>query len=153
LRWNTIYKKILVGVDESEDAIRAAKKALEYQKPNNAEVVVFHSVVHKLSEVNPSFIPNDSAGITYTIHQDFVNAGKEVLKKVEEMFKEGNGTVETRMIYDKEPQSYIIEAVEKEGFDLVVLGVSGKHSKLKRMIGTIPGKVINDASCDVLVVR
>ncbi len=43
---------------------------------------------------------------------------------------------------------------EEENFDLVILGCRGKHSKLKRtFLGTIPDKVINNAPCDVLIVR
>ena len=149
-----MYKKILVGVDDSEDALRAAKRALEYQKPNNAEVVVFHSVVHKLSEFSPTFAgAAPDASISYTIHNDYVKAGDKLLKDIKKLFEDENGTVETRLIFDQEPQDYIIKTVEDEGFDLVILGVNGKHSKIKRVIGTIPGKVINDASSDVLVIR
>ncbi|MFW9897161.1 MAG: universal stress protein, partial [Candidatus Thorarchaeota archaeon] len=37
-----MYKKILIGVDNSEDAARVIKRAIKTQKSDNNEVVVFH---------------------------------------------------------------------------------------------------------------
>ncbi len=48
----------------------------------------------------------------------------------------------------------MLEAIEKEGFDLVVLGCEGYHSKLRRILSDkIPDKVLNKAPADILIVR
>ncbi|MFX1573662.1 MAG: universal stress protein [Promethearchaeota archaeon] len=151
-----MYKKILVGVDESQDAMDAVKKALELEKGENSEIVVFHSVVHNLAEVSPSFslVGPSNASVSLIIHEDNVNQGKKTLKEVERLFKDANLAVETRLIFDIPPEDYIKNKIEEEKFDLVILGCKGKHSKLKRvLLGTIPTKVINSADCDVLIVR
>lgn len=44
--------------------------------------------------------------------------------------------------------------VEEENFDLVVLGDQGQHSKLERIfLGTVAEGIVNNAQCDVLIVR
>ena len=145
-----------MGVNDSQDSIDAVKRAIQFQKVDGSEVVVFHSVIHHLSEVNPSFnFPSTASGtVSYMVHESYIETGKDILKKVEDLFKEANQKVETRLIFDIIPDNYIKKAVEEEKFDLVILGCIGDHSKLKRtFLDTIPDKVLNEAPCDVLVVR
>jgi len=127
--------------------MRAANRVIEIQKNFGGEVVVFHSVLHNLSKKSPQ-IDSDS------ISKENNHEGKEILKKVEELFKKANLSAETRLIFDIQPAEYIKKVVEKEGFNLVVLGSKGKHKKFRRaLLGSIPSKVTNNVLCDVLVVR
>ncbi len=66
----------------------AVKKALELRKRDNIEVVVFHSVIHYLSEFSPSvsFSGASNVSISYLIHEDYINQGKSILKEVEKLF-------------------------------------------------------------------
>ncbi len=151
-----MYKKILLGMDQSYDALHAAKKAIEFQKRDNSEVVGFHSVLHHLSELNMNhFYPKGSSGaIALTVHNDYIKRGEDILNELKKLFNKSNAKVETRLIFDIPPEDYINKTVEEEGFDLVILGCKGHHSKLSRiLLGTIPNKVINNTSSDVLVVR
>lgn len=110
-------------------------------------MVAFHSVLHnvpKESQESDSDSSND----------DKANTGNEIFKRVEELFKEANLSVETRVILNIRPVEYIKKAVEEEEFNLVVLGSKGKHKKIRRaLLGSIPSKVTNSVLCDVLVVR
>ncbi|TFG26461.1 MAG: universal stress protein [Promethearchaeota archaeon] len=151
-----MYKKILIGMDNSEDAKRAAKRAMEFAKRDKSKVIAFHSVLHHLSEMNLGFsgIGNAGSAVSLTIHQDYIKAGNELLKATEKMFKEANIEIESRLIYDIAPEDYIEQIVDEENFDLVILGCQGEHSKLERVfLGTVPEKVINSANCDVLIIR
>jgi nucleotide-binding universal stress UspA family protein len=151
-----MYKKILVGIDDSEDAKHAAEKAIEFAKRDNSSVVVFHSVFHHLSEMDLSFSGLAGAGapVNFTIHQDYIKAGSQLLEKTEKLFKESNLEVDTRLIYDIHPEDYIEKQTKEENFDLVILGCKGKHSKIERVfMGTVPSSVINNTDCDVLIVR
>jgi nucleotide-binding universal stress UspA family protein len=143
-------------MDKSDDAFHAAKKAIEFQKTENCQVVAFHSVLHHLSEMNPNpFSPTGvSVGISYTIHNDYIKRGEDILSEVDKLFKESNEEVETRLIFDIPPEDYIKKMVDEEDFDLIILGCKGHHSKLSRVfLGTVPIKVINNVSSDVLIVR
>jgi len=150
-----LYNKILIGLDDSENSKRALKRTMELQKIFNSEIIAFHSVLHHLSEVNPSYLGGGgSSVISLQIHEDYVNRGRKVLKEAEELFKEEGIDIETRVIYDIPPEDYIEKTVDEEDIDLVVLGCKGRHSKLERVfVGTVPNKVLNTANCDVLVVR
>ncbi|MFX1358299.1 MAG: universal stress protein [Promethearchaeota archaeon] len=151
-----MYRKILLGIDDSEDAVRAAKKAIELQKNYGSEVVAFHSVLHHFSEINPSLISISGGGsnIALTIHEDYIKKGEKILKDLNELYNQSDAKVETRLVYDIPPEDYIKKTVKKENFDLVILGCKGHHSKITRsIVGTVPLKVMNDTNSDVLIVR
>ena len=149
-----MYKKVLIGIDESEDAMRGANRALEMAKTDKTEVVAFHSVVHRLTEIAPIMGSGDyPSTISYQLHRDQVKAAERALDKVKSMFEKSGAKIETRLIYDKRPGDYIKETVKEEGFDLVILGCNGEHSKMKRILGTVPEGVLNDVPCDVLIIR
>ena len=148
-----MYKKILIGVDTSEDAMRAAKKALDYYIKDKSEIVVFHSILHKLTQLTPTIGKVKGTNLSYQIHQDQINQAKNVLEEVKMFFNKSNAPIETRLINYKEPSDYIREAVKEEGFDLVILGCKGEHSRVERVLGTVPERVLNETACDVLIVR
>lgn len=149
-----IYKKILVGIDGSDDAIRAAERALEFQKRDNSEVVAFCSILHKLIYFSPPIVTLGTENVvSFPLPPERITIARNALSNVKHLFDNSNASIETRVISDKEPGDYIRDMVEKEGFDLVILGCSGEHSKIKRFMGTVPARVINNAPCDVLIIR
>ncbi|MHA1986587.1 MAG: universal stress protein [Promethearchaeota archaeon] len=160
-----MYKKILIGIDNSDDSMRAVEKAIEIQRNENSEIVVFHSVVHHFSEFlsnmettgglyNTTANYSDSGLISFQIRKSVIDEGKRLLKEVEEIFDKVGAEVETRLIFDIEPQYYIKKQVKEEEFDLVILGCKGHHSKLRRtFLGTIPEYVINNTDKDVLIIK
>ncbi|MHA2181932.1 MAG: universal stress protein [Promethearchaeota archaeon] len=151
-----MYKKIIVGVDGSDHAMKALNKAIELHKRDNSEIVVFHSVIHKFSDFTPIMTQNvyPEGKIIYELREDRVKQAHELLDEVKNVFERANVLVETRLEYDIGPQYYIARQVKNEGFDLVLLGCAGEHSKLKRtFLGTVPEYVLNNANCDVLIVK
>lgn len=146
-------------MDNSEDAKRAAKRVIDLLQPNTiTKIVAFHSVEHPIalaltvpltigSPTHPSMSPE-------RLKEEFKIAGKKILNETEILFKKVNKWIETRLIEGEDPEDYILRVVEEEGFDLVALGSKGDHSKLKEIfMGSIAQKVLNEASCDVLIVR
>ena len=151
-----MFKKILLGIDKSENSMKAVDKVIEIQKETNAEVVVFHSFLHHITELRPTFVSSriPDSNFSYEIHTDIVNEGTNLLDEIKAKF-EGKGLkIETRRIFDFGPEYYIEETVKEEDFDLVVLGCGGKHSKLRRtFVGTVPEYVINHVDVDVLIAK
>ncbi len=151
-----MYKKILVGVDRSDHAMKAINKAIELHKRDNSEVVVFHSVIHKFSDFSPVMTQDiyPGAKIIYELRENREKEGQELLDEVKNIFEKVNVPVETLLKYDIGPQYYIEKQVEKEGFDLVLLGCAGEHSKFRRtFLGTVPEYILNNVSCNVLIVK
>lgn len=136
---NPIFDKILIGIDGSDESIRAVNRVIEIQKGSEGNVVVFHSVLHKGSSSK---------------QKKLISKGKGVLSKVSKMFEKANIPFETRLIEDQDPEEYIEKIAESENFNLVVLGNAGEHKSLKaKLLGSIPTKVMNSISVDVLVVK
>ncbi|MFX0083409.1 MAG: universal stress protein [Candidatus Hodarchaeota archaeon] len=130
---------MLIGIDESEGSLKAAKRVIEIQKDYEGKIIAFHSILHRKSDSDA---------------KDVEEHGKKVFTEIEKLFKEASLSIETRLIVDVEPEDYIKNIVEKENINLVVLGYSGKHGILKRrLIGSIPTQVMNNVLCDVLIVK
>ncbi len=152
----------MLATDGSENAKRATRKALELAKRMNAVVVAFNSVEHHMiPRTLPVMIPFAPVG-SYSVPQmdysrirdEYRIQGAAVLKNVEEVFGAQQVPIETRLIEEETPEEYVQNTVKEEGFDLVILGCSGHHSKLRRaLMGTVANKVLNEADCDVMVVR
>ncbi|MFX1278741.1 MAG: universal stress protein [Promethearchaeota archaeon] len=136
-----IYDKILIGVDESEESKKATQRVLEIQNEFGGNTVAFHSVLH-------GFLSRES------VKEEHMNEGKKILNNVEKLFQDANLKIETRLIEDVHPEVFIKNAVERENFNLVVLGNKGKHKLLSgSVMGSIPTKVMDSVLCDVLIVR
>ena len=154
-----MYSKILVALDNSDDAKRAAEKAIEIGKSSNSEVVLFHSIKHSLRNVLPAVTIPVGLPATQMLGYDELKEakifeGKTLLDETKKMFERENIVAESRLIVSENPEDYITRVVEEEGFDLVVLGCKGEHSFAKRVLmGTVPQIALNRASCDVLIVR
>ncbi len=57
------------------------------------------------------------------------------------------------MILEGDPAESIIQAVSKEGYDLVVVGNRGMTGAKAMLLGSVPRDVAEYAPCDVLVAR
>lgn len=109
---------------------------IEIQKGSEGNIIAFHSTLHRKSD------------------SDNEDHSKKVFTGIEKLFEEANLSVETRLIVDQNPEDYIINIAEKENINLVVLGYSGKHGIIKRrLLGSIPTEVMNNVTCDVLIVK
>ncbi len=152
-----MYKKILLATDGSENSDRAVKRVIDMEKAPGTEIVVFTSIHQSMI---PRAIPLPFS--LYTLPQSDYDRlytesrtrGEEILKRIEHEFKTKGINVETRLLIDTEPADYAIKASKEENFDLIVVGCKGHHSKLRQVfLGTVPTQILNEAACDVLVVR
>lgn len=149
-----LYKKILLATDGSEHANNAAKKAIEFQKIWDSEVVIIHSI--KDNRIPSELYPNiDVLYAKYSsLEEVYKDAGTKLLNKTKRMFGDRQSSVETRLIEKEAPEDYIRRIVEEEKFDLVVLGSRGQHSKVKKvLLGSVSSKVSKNAPCDVLIIK
>ena len=149
-----IYNKILLAIDGSYHSNNAIEQVLEMQKCWNCNVVIFHSIKHH--KLPKSLYPDAilPVEIYRNIEEVSKKAGELLLEKTKKVFDKSQFPAETRLIEDDSPEEYITRIVEKENFDLVVLGSKGHHSKIKEvLLGTVSAKVVKNAPCDVLLVK
>lgn len=150
-----MYKKILLSIDGSDDAHKAVNKVMEFYKVWNCQIVAFHSIEHHT--VIPAFSIYGSISFPIEsyklIQDDYDKLGQRILEETEQIFKKAGVPIETRLINDIKPEKYAIEKAKEENFDLIVLGSRGHHSKLSIVLGTVATLVVNNAECDVLIIR
>ena len=150
-----MYEKILLCIDGSEDAHKAVKKVMEFHKVWDSQIVAFHSIEHHM--VIPTFSIFDSNPFAINsyrmIRNDYEKLGRHIMEETKQIFEEAGVPIKTRLIDNIKPEEYAIERVKEENFDLIVLGSRGHHSKLKMVLGTVATHVVNNAECDVLIIR
>ena len=158
------YKKILFASDGSEQSLKAAQRLVENQSEWDAEIVIFFSFVHHypFNSMNvPSALTNPMAMYRDdpNYFQNDVNLtqfGETVLKDTKQIFDDAGfgDKVSTTLIKNETPADYAKHAVEEEGYDLVVLGARGQHSKLREVfLGSVCEEMMNKVQCDVLIVK
>ena len=156
-----MYKKILLAIDGSEDSFRAAERVKEIGN-DRTKVVIFNALEDHFYEklatmsVSPFPSPMPNAPIVTPAHLSASKkaAAKKILEKAKKIFRGTLVPVELRLIEDEDPEDYMLNVIKEEGFDLVVIGCEGEHSAFKRVfLGTIATKLVNEAPCDVLIVR
>ena len=126
------------------------------------EVVGFNAVEYsKFSPTRPLMTPYRPL-TTYSIAQadyqkmreERYNDGVKILEQTKEIFEELELDLETRLIEGKDSAEYAISQVEEEKFDLLVIGCKVDPGKLERVfLGTTAQKLLNESSCDLMVVR
>lgn len=150
-----MYKKILLAIDESENSNRAIEKVIELQKSWDCEVIMFHSIKHNNKSILLGSVITASSGSYYISERELkYKIGEDILLAKEKYFDKAKLLVETRLIFDDSPEEYIEKSIEKEKFDLVVIGTKGYHSKLREiLLGSVAQNVVKHALCDVLIIR
>lgn len=162
MRWLVIYKKILIGIDGSDHSYKAVLKAIDLQNLTKSKVIIFHSVEHHVEPNGMFMAPSFGVPAVYSISDPDIQRIKEVYEKnaqaiidrAKEIFMEAGIIVETRLIYEYDPVSYIKKMVLEEDVDLIIIGSKGTHSLLTEiLLGSVADKVLRHIPCDVFIVR
>jgi nucleotide-binding universal stress UspA family protein len=139
-----MFKKILIGYDGFEGSLLALEKGLDLAETLGAEVLV----------LSVAGIP-DYAETISEIEEAKEQALKyygEILKDVERISKNKNINVKTIIKYGK-PAEVIVEVAEENGVDLIILGPSKYSYVRRRILGSTADKVVEKASCSVLIMK
>jgi len=148
-----VVKKILVPVDGSGEAERAAEFAAYLAKHLSAEVIVIY--VLEVPRLYGSLydMPPDRAVI-----QRFMEENKRLvesaLKPVVERM-EGEGVKATLKVVHTGTSvvNAICSAASEEGVDLIVMGTRGRTGLKRILMGSVSNGVATYAPCPVLVYR
>jgi nucleotide-binding universal stress UspA family protein len=161
-----MFSKILVGVDGSENGTRALKVAADLGHRFEAELHIFHAIPH---HYQPPILPLPPFATLTPVPQaplmnpielkDFYEtAGNAILEDAKnslEGIEYGSDLkVEYHLELDESPEEFATNFATANEVDLIVVGCTGHHSRLRRaLIGTVATKIANEAPCQVLVVR
>jgi nucleotide-binding universal stress UspA family protein len=153
-----MYNKILVAVDGSDNALRAAAEAVRMARGNPDAQLALITVV-------PLVDPVFGFGPLLTTQQvaDAERAAaNEVLKKAEETVAQAKQAVEMTeqsgikvesFVQIGDPAQAIAEHAAKGGYEVIVMGRRGMGIIRELLLGSVSSKVLQLTTCPVLLVR
>ena len=136
--------KILVAVDPSDSAHIAVAKAAEMAKKDAAPLTLL-AVAETFQDMESLFGSEASERLKKRA-SDALDAAKAIAVAA---------GVKPKLVLKSgvSPEDIIVDAAEKGGFDLVVMGTRSKKGKAQLRLGSVASKVVGLAPCSVLVVR
>ncbi|HSL00939.1 MAG TPA: universal stress protein [Rubrobacteraceae bacterium] len=135
--------KILLATDGSENAVRAARTAVELANKTGSELHVVH-----VAEAPHIFF-------AYT-ELDPARAEREARKTLDDEVRriEGEGgTVTEKHLRLGPAEENIVNLAEQMGAGLIVLGSRGLSTLRRAVMGGVSESVVRHAHCPVMVVR
>ena len=138
--------KIVVGVDDSVSSKAAVRRAMTMGEKLGADLhLVF--VAHV-----PAAVMAAMSGLP-AIGDDFAEAQRSnVWESIDPLLAECSLAVE-RVNLEGYPPDVLVEYANEKGADLIMVGSRGRGDLASLVLGSTSHRVVNHASCDVLVVR
>ncbi len=137
---------IVVGVDDGTASRVALRRACALAADLEADL---HAVF--VSHV-PATVLAAMSGLP-TIGDDFAAAQRDNVWKEVEPVLAGCERPTTRVDLEGYPPDALVGYAEEVGADLMVVGSRGRGGLASLVLGSTSHRVVNHASCDVLVVR
>ncbi|MBP1047766.1 universal stress protein [Enterococcus sp. BWM-S5] len=140
------YERILVAVDGSKNAELALKHAVELAVKNDAALYI-------LSIIDENAISHSSFAFSKVLAEEKELVRQEMEEHID--YALDQGLTEVKPIVEiGNPKEYISTSVpEEENVDLIVIGATGKGRLAENTIGSTTNYVVQNASCNVLVVK
>lgn len=145
-----MYKKILVPVDGSEKAAKAALHGAELASKLGSALILFHVVPSLPPYVNTS--PDRFGNVQQAIMDEFCRHGQEILTQVKDDLAAYGLNISTDIAIGQ-PADEICKKVKDTGCDLLVMGSRGLGEIKGYLMGSVSNRVTRHAICPVLIVR
>jgi nucleotide-binding universal stress UspA family protein len=139
-----MFKNILVAVDGSEHALKAARIAGDLARQMQAELRVVTAY-----EPVPTYLGQPN--LQHALDERFAQANL-VLEEAIQQIGEIQGELKTDVLEGPAAEA-ILAVVEARGNDLVIMGTRGLGRLKGLLLGSQSQKVLAHASCPVLLVR
>lgn len=141
------YQNILVGVDGSDQANEAFKKAVEVARRNQGKVYVANIIDQQIPTMM-GYAPLDT-----TIIEQEKDTAQELIESCKQYGKSVNfDSIEGIIAYGSAKEAMAKQLPEKYGIDLIMVGQSGLNAVERFITGSVASYIIREAKCDVLVV-
>jgi maltose/moltooligosaccharide transporter len=144
----TVYDRVVVGSDGTPTSLYAVDRAAEVAQAAQARLVV----VTAYRESAPT---SSAARPVQGLHQDLygVESGRRALEKsITGLTQERARYIEQRLV-PGDPAKAILDTVGADPANLIVVGNRGLGAHEGQLLGSVPGDVVKNAVCDVLVVQ
>ncbi|WP_421385245.1 universal stress protein [Bacillus salacetis] len=139
-----MYKKIFLASDGSEHSKRAAENAIHIAKcTQDSSVEVVYVVDH--DRVKSDVLSNWNSN-------ELGDTRVERMRSVENIAKEA-GVAYKLTILHGEPGPVIVDYINKNEFDIAIIGSRGLNGLQEFVLGSVSHKVAKRANCPVLIVK
>ncbi len=144
-----MIKHILVAIDGSEHAKRAALYARDLARQTDAKLTILVAVKPPSSYLIPPF---DAVAITASTPEPGHLAAAQAL--IDELIADlGHGRAVPQTTTGLDPAEVITSEATRLGADLIVLGARGLGAVDRLLLGSVSDRVVRHAAQPVLVVR
>jgi len=137
---------IVVGVDDSERSAIAARKACRLAGMLDAEVHAVH-VTHV-----PAAMLAVLAGVPAAA-SEFTDAQRAAVWETVGPMLDAGGVPVTRVDLEGYPADALVEYAERVEAGLIVVGSRGRGEFASLVLGSTSHRVVNQATCDVLIAK
>src|SRR6476620_12031297 len=149
------YSKILVGVDGSDQSLKAANQAMDIAKNFNSQIIALYVLdISRPKHLSASFFTAHTYGLR-ELEQEKKEA-QESLDKLSERVEQNYSNITFRSEIIESSMSLgatIVNFAESQNIDLIVIGTRGRSGFTKMLLGSVASKVVTYATCSVLVVK
>ncbi len=135
--------KVLVAVDGSECSDLTVKRAGQYTKLANADLI--------LLTVLESVVPYDKAPDT-PIYQERKQEAEKILRKAKKNLKEHGVDCKTKIAVGP-VASQIVRIAEEQKVTSILLGSRGNRGLTRMLLGSVADDVTRHAHCPVTIIR
>jgi nucleotide-binding universal stress UspA family protein len=147
------FERILVAVDGSDNATRAAKIAITLAQKFNAELIICHAIQTPFYSFT-----QDGLTVPTDVLKDYTAAAHESAKTIVDKLVQSAEAVHVNAVSVIQENVFsIVEAIvnlaESRRTDLIVIGTRGRTGFRRLLMGSVSSGVVNEANCPVLVVR
>jgi nucleotide-binding universal stress UspA family protein len=140
-------KKILIAVDNSTCAEKAAKSGYEIAKTFGAEVALVNIIEPVPANINPDLT---LAPVFMDTYDNSEENSHQLLKEMETKYGEGIKTTYLSVI-DSAAHG-IIQQSDEWGSDLIVIGTYGRTGLYHFLMGSVAEHVARKSACPVLII-
>ena len=142
--------KILLAIDGSEEARRAAQAAAELSKETGSEVHIAY-VLPSPTELRGHHLY--SREVMRSVLEQAEEESRSFLGEQAEVVRASGGKVAETHVRAGEPDKEIVRLSEELGVGTIVIGSRGLGAVRRALMGGVSESVVRHAHCPVFVVR
>lgn len=138
-----VYKKILVPVDDSNQAINALHEAIAVAKRNEAELFI-------LNVKDETRLRGTSIALAMSL-EEIEEESKQIINNLTKDFPKDIAFQTVTFI--ENPKKDIVKFAEDNAMDLIVIGANSKKLVDRILIGSTTSYVVEQSPCNVMIVK
>lgn len=148
-------KKILYATDLSKNSSYAFLYAIDMAKKHNAKIIIIHAIepIPRYAELYGTFTEEFKKKQDEELMESMRNGIQRFCKKAEDQIGPPCVDLVSKIVVSRgHPPEEILNAANKEGCDVIVLGTHGKGFLAHTFLGSVSNAVLNRTRKPVFII-